>query len=764
MENKKKTGYRTLLISLTIATILSSVSVEEVHAVTDSITGQTDVEQVISEKPVTEERSAKTINEGNEELVEESIFASGNHGIDWRLTTDGVLYLGEGTMKEMEGQYGNNYPWTKTAGTIKKVIIEGNIILPEHPKLFMNMGNLHSVENIDYLDTSNVKDMSNMFYNTTELKEMDLSSWDTSNVVNMTSMFENTNASNIQLEDWDVSKVESMHGMFENATNIESLRLEQWDVSSVKDMSNMFHTIFSSNSNLTKLEISTWDVSNVTNMQNMFSEAKSLKSLNISNWDVSNVTNMQNMFAYAQSLESLDLSNWDVSNVENMGYMFVRTDELKTLDLSGWNVSKVVNMSYMFEGSSWYPSFEKLDLSNWILSGMTDIDSAFKARSVGDVRPVHELDLSNWNTDKLYNYDFISTLKVGGTLKLTNWEKTDDLIKALDTLLNNNNYLDIIGLDLDQKDSVVTAKIERHQGANREEVAVEVAKKHFNEANKVIIVNQDKFPDAISATNISQGKFPVLYTRSGQLGKATLDFIDSLTSLEEIYLLGGKTSISEAVETSLIDKFGRIITRVDGATRFDANTNAIREKYDKTDHIIIATGETYTDALYGVSYADRLDAPIILSKTNRLVEATVTLIRELGVSQATIIGGVNSVTRDIESQLKELEITINPRIAGKTRYDGSIQVASKSYAQPDTLLIASGDTFTDALISAPLAQKLNAPILLVRKDSMVDEVKAYLESHAGSVETIYIQGGPHTISKANAAEITKAVQPVNKQD
>src|SRR5699024_7873849 len=166
--------------------------------------------------------------------------ASGNHGIDWRLTTDGVLYLGEGTMKEMEGQYGNNYPWTKTAGTIKKVIIEGNIILPEHPKLFMNMGNLHSVENIDYLDTSNVKDMSNMFYNTTELKEMDLSSWDTSNVVNMTSMFENTNASNIQLEDWDVSKVESMHGMFENATNIESLRLEQWDVSSVKDMSNMF--------------------------------------------------------------------------------------------------------------------------------------------------------------------------------------------------------------------------------------------------------------------------------------------------------------------------------------------------------------------------------------------------------------------------------------------------------------------------------------------------------------------------------------------
>ena len=119
MKREKEIGiprYKMFLMSVAITSILLSSGVNEVHAVTESIAGQTDTE----------------------ELVEESIFASGNHGIDWRLTTDGILYLGEGTMKEMDGQYGNNYPWTQTAGTIKKVVIEGDVVLPEHPKLFMN--------------------------------------------------------------------------------------------------------------------------------------------------------------------------------------------------------------------------------------------------------------------------------------------------------------------------------------------------------------------------------------------------------------------------------------------------------------------------------------------------------------------------------------------------------------------------------------------------------------------------------------------------
>ena len=131
MKRKKEIGIRLYITLLTIVatiSILLSASIDKIHATEESMSDKTDI-------------------------VEESIFASGNHGIDWRLTTDGVLYLGEGTMNKMEGPYGNNYPWMQTGGTIKKVVIEGNIILPEFPKLFMSMRELQTIENIHYLDT-----------------------------------------------------------------------------------------------------------------------------------------------------------------------------------------------------------------------------------------------------------------------------------------------------------------------------------------------------------------------------------------------------------------------------------------------------------------------------------------------------------------------------------------------------------------------------------------------------------------------------------
>lgn len=55
-------------------------------------------------------------------------------------------------------------------------------------------------------------------------------------------------------------------------------------------------------------------------------------------------------------------------------------------------------------------------------------------------------------------------------------------------------------------------EIIRYEGYSRENVAEMVASAHFSNSNKVIIVNREKFSDAISATNISRGKYPVLYT------------------------------------------------------------------------------------------------------------------------------------------------------------------------------------------------------------------------------------------------------------
>lgn len=286
--------------------------------------------------------------------------------------------------------------------------------------------------------------------------------------------------------------------------------------------------------------------------------------------------------------------------------------------------------------------------------------------------------------------------------------------------------------------------IYRHDGYSREDVANHVAMSHFSDSKKVILVNRNKFPDAISATNISQGRYPVLYTYNDELEIETRRLIDSM-DLDEVYILGGNLSIKDSVIEDLKKWTDAKITRVAGRSRYDANVNAITAHFTQKDHVVIASGEVFSDALYGVSYANTIDAPVVLSNTNRLEASTIELLKNLQAKKATIIGGELTVTPAVEKQLNKLGISYD-RISGKNRYIGSAEVANASYTNPETVVLASGEVFSDALVSAPIAQKMNAPILLTRKNDLVPEVEQYLTPKVSSLDYMFIQGGPLAIS------------------
>lgn len=299
----------------------------------------------------------------------------------------------------------------------------------------------------------------------------------------------------------------------------------------------------------------------------------------------------------------------------------------------------------------------------------------------------------------------------------------------------------------------------RYDGSNREAVAVNVAKSHFSDSKKVILVNRDKFPDAISATNISQGLYPVLYTRAGKVDQATIDQLKKMP-LNEIYILGGVNSVEDKVVSQLNQSTGVKVTRISGRDRYVVNTNAIQKQYTTKEHVVIASGEIYTDALYGVSYANTIDSPVVLSKKNGLTTTSIELLKTLGAKRATLIGGVSTLTQSVESQLTSLGIIFD-RIAGANRYNGSAQVAAASYKEPENVVVASGEVFSDALVSAPLAQKLDAPILLVRKDRVDVAVSQYISDKKMTIKNIYIQGGTNTINDANKTTIGQATSHVN---
>lgn len=319
-------------------------------------------------------------------------------------------------------------------------------------------------------------------------------------------------------------------------------------------------------------------------------------------------------------------------------------------------------------------------------------------------------------------------------------------VNAEETAFDDAKVMEILD-EVVEIEELIGPKITRHQGYSRENVAESVAKAHFSDANKVIIVNREKYPDAISATNISQGRYPVLYTHAHTVSESTIELLKTM-DLDQVYVLGGTLSVNESVVSELTNKIGVKVTRLAGRSRYDANSSAIAANYKKKDHVVIASGEVFADALYGVSYANTINAPVVLTKTNNLEDSTVKLLKDLGVKTATIIGGELTVTKAVEDQLRELGI--NPqRIAGRNRYIGSAEVAAASYENPTQAVIASGEVFSDALVSAPLAQKLNAPILLVRSDSMENPVRDYLNNAQMSLKDVYIQGGPVTITESN---------------
>ena len=184
---------------------------------------------------------------------------------------------------------------------------------------FSGCTDLTTIEGIEYLNTENVTNMSEMFSNCHNLKTLDLSSFDTKNVTNMGGMFYRCEAlTTLDVSNFDTKNVTNMGGMFSHC------------------------------STLTTLDVSKFDTQNVTNMESMFSSCSALTTLDLSSFYTKNVTDMSYMFYYCPALTTLDLSSFNTQNVWNMSDMFWGCSTLTTLDLSNFNTQNVWNMSDMF--------------------------------------------------------------------------------------------------------------------------------------------------------------------------------------------------------------------------------------------------------------------------------------------------------------------------------------------------------------------------------------------------------------------------------
>ena len=336
---------------------------------------------------------------------------------------------------------------------VKSVVAEDGAILPANSsELFKNY--MVSTIDLNNIDTSNVTNMSYMFYYCYNLTSLDLSGFNTGNVTDMSYMFYDCSKLKYILvsNKWSTEKVSSSYSMFyncklltgENYTGYDSpytdktyarldteetpgylsenipsatvsfdevtgeLKLLSGKVKAgdvkyyagnenVKSVVAEDGAILPTNSSelfknykATSIDLSNVDTRNVTDMSSMFSSCYNLTSLDLSGFDTGNVTNMSYMFYNCYNLTSLDLSGFDTGNVTNMSYMFGYCSKLTNLDLSGFNTSNVTNMNSMFYCCY---SLTNIDLSSFNTGDVTSMNSMFR-----ECNELTNLDLSGFDT------------------------------------------------------------------------------------------------------------------------------------------------------------------------------------------------------------------------------------------------------------------------------------------------------------------------------------------------------------------------------
>ena len=356
---------------------------------------------------------------------------------DWVIDANGNLIVSEGEL--------DNYlaysapPWAAYKSDIVSFSTSGTVKVPFVESFFYGYGNLVRAD-LSHLDTSDVTDMSDMFWCCSKLREVDFGNIDTSKVIDMSYMFYGCSSlTNLIVGDIDTSKVTDMSHMFETYEDaLTSLDLSSFDTSSVTNMESMFE----GRKALITLKLSdNFSTSSVENMRNMFNGCESITQLDVSGFDTSKVTDMSRMFGYCPSLIALDTSGFNTESVTNMNGMF-GCESLSNIDVSGFDTSKVTDMNGMFSGCS---SLLSIDVSGFDTSKVTDMSNMFSG-----CESFKQLDISGFNTENVTNMSgmfyglSLKNLDVSG-LSTDNVTQMGHMFYACSSL----NSLDLSGFKID---------------------------------------------------------------------------------------------------------------------------------------------------------------------------------------------------------------------------------------------------------------------------------------------------------------------------
>lgn len=144
--------------------------------------------------------------------------------------------------------------------------------------------------------------------------------------------------------------------------------------------------------------------------------------------------------------------------------------------------------------------------------------------------------------------------------------------------------------------------------------------------------------------------------------------------------------------------------------------------------VYLASGLNFPDALAGGPAAAAERAPILLANRTGIPAATGNELLRLQPSTVVILGGEAALGSGVAAQVRSLlpGATIDRR-GGSTRYETAVSVSKRAFPNgADTVYVATGEDFPDAVAAIPAAAAAGGPLLLVPRDQVPAAVAAEL--------------------------------------
>lgn len=188
--------------------------------------------------------------------------------------------------------------------------------------------------------------------------------------------------------------------------------------------------------------------------------------------------------------------------------------------------------------------------------------------------------------------------------------------------------------------------------------------------------------------------------------------------------------------------------RIAGADRFDTSVQIALGAYSagQASVVYVANGVNFPDALGASAAAARAGGPLLMTRQDFVPASVVNAIKTLAPPKIVVVGGLAAVGASAFAQLQKLAPTVT-RVSGDDRFATSRAVAGAFTGQHvNSVFIATGNSFPDALVAGSAAGYQGGPLLLVNgwSGSLDAATKSLITSL--SPLRIYIAGGVNSVS------------------